>query len=398
MRLLDFFRRLQGRKKPASKEPQKEQTPAPSDRQETDTAEEGLLAVTCIGYSHIKHGTVCQDSSLCHRGPNFRFMAVSDGHGSENFLRSDRGSRLACQAALEACTQLTQAGFGPDREQTAKDLCRDILSRWKAAVEADHAGDPFEEQSLQTVSEKYRDHYRNGRHVAHAYGATLIAALELGGSLLVIRCGDGECMTIDPQGRFAYPVSWNEKCDVNITTSLCDPDALEEFRWGWVEQTPAALWMGTDGVDNSYPVVEDLQEFYANLSRKLLEKGKDYVTKELEDFLPELTRRCSRDDLSVAAMWNREELAQASPTLQDYLQLRLEARNHGELQRRLKNCARMLREQEKALARAQKAEEETICRKMDALRQQQAELEAQICEKQSQLQQLQARLGTQETM
>lgn len=348
-----------------------------------------LLAVTCIGQSHIKHGTVCQDSSLCYEGENFRLIAVSDGHGSSSFPRSERGSRAACRAALEACKAFAPWGVPEDREQGARRLCSDILARWTEIVLADYAAEPFSEEVLEGVSEKYREHYRCGRHVEHAYGATLIAALELEGKVLAIRCGDGECITIDGQGRFATPIPWNEKCDVNVTTSLCDRDAIDEFRWVWLEEYPAAIWMGTDGVDNSYSVPEDLEEFYANLSVTAMDGGADRVREKLEQFLPMLTQRCSQDDLSVAGLWNTAGLTTAREALSTRLELRQAIRDCGEIQRRIKLTNRILEEKEKELAKTEPAACSAILREMDTFRQEAETLKQKLAEREARVRRLQ---------
>ena len=359
MAILDFFRKLFGSSKPkndpkaASAEPEPPKTDEPAPQNEHEPVQEPvpeapsqLLAITCIGQSHIKHGTPCQDSSLCYQGNAFRMIAVSDGHGSTSCPRSDRGSRLACRIAQEVFTEFAETVSLQNRDTAARDLCAEICRRWKAAVLSDYENEPFSEAELEKVSEKYLAHYQSGRQGQHAYGATLIAAVESAAGILAIRCGDGECIAIDSQGRFSRPIPWNDKCDVNVTTSLCDTDAVEEFRWAWLEEMPAALWISTDGVDNSYPDPADLQEFYANLSVRALEQGCAAVTEELQSFLPMLTQRCSQDDLSVAAMVEPSALAAARDRLYTHVELRGALRQQSELQRRLKVIARTLREKE----------------------------------------------------
>ncbi len=358
--MFDIFQKLFSRLKPLPKEKKPAVVSSPGNTEDIPIPPEpapkkesplGILAITCIGHSHIKHGTVCQDSSLCHQGENFRLIVVSDGHGSTSFPRSDRGSRLACDAAREVCTEFTQRGLSADREQAARELCNQILDRWRTAVLDDYAQDPFDEVTLEGVSEKYRAHYQAGRHVVHAYGATLIAVLEAPFGTLALRCGDGECIAIDAQGNFSRPIPWNEKCDANVTTSLCDADAMDEFRWVWLDEPMAAIWISTDGVDNSYPRPEDLDEFYANLSTRVWEQGCDHVIQDLQQFLPVLTQRCSQDDISVAAMIDHAILATAHKRLHAYVELCQALRDLDELRRRMKLNSRALQEKERILAR-----------------------------------------------
>lgn len=400
MAIRDFFRKLFGSSKPKNKsetapvEPQPLQSeeaaprqtapiPVPESVPETPA---DLLAITCIGQSHIKHGTPCQDSSLCQKGNAFRMIAVSDGHGSSSCPRSDRGSRLACRVAQEVFSGFSDTVPLQNREEAARELCEEICRRWSAAVLSDYENDPFSEAELEKVSEKYRAHYQSGSHVQHAYGATLIAVLESAAGILAIRCGDGECIAIDGHGHFSRPIPWNDKCDVNVTTSLCDTDAIEEFRWAWLEEMPAALWISTDGVDNSYPDPADLEEFYANLSVRALEQGCDAVTQELQSFLPVLTQRCSQDDLSAAAMVDFAALATARDRLYAYVELRQVLRQKAELQRRLKVATRTLREHERRPPQ-DSASQQTL----SVLQEEESQLNRQLAEQEVLLSQLRLR-------
>ena len=55
------------------------------------------FARTSIGFSHISSKKPCQDYSLQFQNDVASVIVVSDGHGSSNFTRSDRGSKFACE-------------------------------------------------------------------------------------------------------------------------------------------------------------------------------------------------------------------------------------------------------------------------------------------------------------
>lgn len=362
MKILDLIRKIlegsmeeEAQPKPAetvmpdepveTAEPISEETPVPKTGPLHFPQE--MLAITCIGESHIKQGTVCQDSSLCYQAENYRMIVVSDGHGSASFPRSDRGSRLACSVTRDVCAEFAANQIPQDKDQAAREICEEILRRWTEAVLADYREDPFDEACLEQVPEKYREHYRTGNRVEHAYGATLIAVFETPAGILALRCGDGECVKIDQQGVLSRPIPWNEKCDVNVTTSLCDNDAINEFRWVWLEDAPAAIWISTDGLDNSYTVAAELDEFYANLSLLAVEEECGRVRQELEKFLPVLTQRCSRDDISVAALLDTTRLVLAQDRLHAYVQLQRSLREREKLQRRIRKLEQVLRDKKR---------------------------------------------------
>ena len=54
------------------------------------------FACTTIGQSHIISKKPCQDYSSFFENDTMNIAVVSDGHGSSNFTRSEKGSQFAC--------------------------------------------------------------------------------------------------------------------------------------------------------------------------------------------------------------------------------------------------------------------------------------------------------------
>ena len=73
------------------------------------------FAHSCIGESHIKKGTVCQDSSLCVSNSRYTFAASADGHGSACYLRTDIGSEYAVDCA-QSCVDEFLRNLGEAQE------------------------------------------------------------------------------------------------------------------------------------------------------------------------------------------------------------------------------------------------------------------------------------------
>ena len=219
------------------------------------------FAHTAIGFSHISSQKPCQDYSMYDLGDRASVIIVSDGHGSSNFTRSDRGSRFACEVSREAVNEFLQNIDIQNledvflRDDVVRQLCKNILLRWITKVEADVANDPFTPEEVEKVSEKYKQRYLDGESVEHAYGCTLIVAIITQDFFLAIRNGDGQCVAVDRDGCFTTPIPWNENCEFNVTTSLCDGEAIENFRYCYSATLPAAVFAGSDGVDDSYASV-----------------------------------------------------------------------------------------------------------------------------------------------
>ena len=281
------------------------------------------FACSTIGKSHLDHGTVLQDASSFYEDDRCSVIAVSDGHGSENFPRSAQGSKYACAAAIEAVQdfldRLEPTQLQPDavRDAAVTQLCKNILLRWNIAVAEDAAQNPFTEEEVAAVKEKYRSAYLAGRRVNHAYGTTLLLAILTQDFFLAIRNGDGECVTMDEHGHFAAPVPANDKNEASFVTSLCDENAIEDFRYFYANQPlPIAVILGSDGVENSYVHQDELFSLYRNICRKAASEGGLIARENVERALPVITARGSGDDVSIACCLNIEKLQRMSPILE----------------------------------------------------------------------------------
>lgn len=378
------------------------------------------IACTGLGYSHISANKICQDYSLAVETDDFQAVIVSDGHGSSNFVRSDRGSKFACEASEEALKEfmtlfphdsfhLTSSGSVRDENQIVAQLCKNILLRWNQKIDRDVKEDPFTEEEVKDVAEKYRFRYLQGEAIDHAYGATLIIALVTENFFLAIRNGDGECVRIDSEGTLDTPIPWNENCEFNVTTSLCDQEAINDFRYYYSETLPAAVFIGSDGVDDSYSSQSDLFHLYRRLSLTGLDHGAEELRQYIEDFLPELTRRGSGDDVSIACLLDPVALQGARASMESVLEERKKQYEEEEQKRQeriqLANVRRAEANLEK-LARQMKQLEtdqlenkkkigllpgfKQLCAVNAEIVHQKEELEKEIAEAQLQLQQMQS--------
>ncbi len=272
------------------------------------------FSFSSIGYSHITANKVCQDYSASFQNDTAAIAVVSDGHGSANFTRSDRGSRFACQVAIEAATEFLEDVLIDDlvdpqkRDEVVLQLCKNIMLRWNKLVDCDGALEPFTEQEVENVSAKYKESYIRGNAIEHAYGATLIIIICTNDFVLAIRNGDGQCVALDGNGHFSTPIPWNENCEFNVTTSLCDTEAIDDFRYWFSTELPAAIFIGSDGVDDSYATEEDLFSLYRAVCLKALDEGVESAARFVEEALPEITRRGSMDDVSIAGILNQAAL------------------------------------------------------------------------------------------
>ena len=262
--------------------------------------------VSVQGSSHIKKNKECQDASMCHTEENFSIAIVCDGHGGDDYVRSAIGSKLAAGAADKNIKKFIGAISADDMRNNHKKLLKNleasIINVWNEAIHLHYDNNPFSETELSIISEKAKRKYAVDKRIESAYGTTLIAVAVTREYWFGIHIGDGKCVAINPEGRFSQPIPWDEKCFLNATTSICDSSALDNFREFYSEKLPVAVFVGSDGIDDSFRSDEQLNNFYKTVLYSFTANAFDKAFEEFKDYLPRLSAKGSGDDVSVAAI------------------------------------------------------------------------------------------------
>ena len=248
-----------------------------------------------------------QDHSLSWQSGARQIAIVADGHGSRRHFRSQIGSKLACETALEKIRAFL--------DDSATDICTmderlnklklEICIAWRDAVIADHQAYPWTDDELAEEQEFLSaDQYNkltDGTEVLIPYGSTLCAAFSDGSKWAAIQLGDGGFVHISLDGEYNWPMPVSLINSGNKTASLCQKDPMEDFRHCSGNEHPAGLLVFTDGVDKSFPeqgreIVSFLHWVWNN-GRQNGEKGAEALEKTL-DVLTEKSK--VGDDVSIA--------------------------------------------------------------------------------------------------
>lgn len=274
------------------------------------------------GYRHVKSGTVCQDFALAtDAAPGCSVIVVADGHGGADYFRSDRGARFIVQAtaatlmefgAETTAAQLRDLG---ERKTLLRALFEKILARWQECIQADLFDDPISESQMEGVSQSARQQYLAGEGIERAYGTTMIAALVTEHYWVGLQQGDGRCIAVRTDGTCEQPIPWDARCEANITTSICDENAADEFRHCFSENPPAAIFLCSDGVDNAYPDMDGTYGFCQALASIYLSDGRPGLERAVAEYLPGLSRRGTGDDVTVAGLLCVDKLNPISEVL-----------------------------------------------------------------------------------
>ncbi|MDO4574122.1 MAG: protein phosphatase 2C domain-containing protein [Planctomycetia bacterium] len=297
-------------------------------------AEYRFFAISHIGRSHAKTKKVCQDNSGAAQSSDrkMKFIAVSDGHGGNNYFRSHEGSRFAVEAA-QACMEEFYARVTPEMLEQMEspsqqsvyfgDMAKTLVSKWYDRVQKDLEGFPFSEKELSPLSEHSAQQYHAGERAERAYGATLVAAVVTPKYWFAIQLGDGSCAAVFEDGTVEFPIGDDPfvQREGTVTSSLCDREAHLRFRHYFSQngRFPVGLFVATDGVENCFPLSTMktwLEKIYRSITQVFLESDFNAAKADLLDYMKrELSK--SGDDISIAGMVNvhgkLDSLPESSP-------------------------------------------------------------------------------------
>ena len=307
----------------------------------------------CKGESHILSEKPCQDYAYAASSDTLSMAIVSDGHGGERYFRSDHGSHLLVDITKESVRSFVETiaeqkecifeeqPFTQYIKETATDsqvnskahkmlmwLFSSIISQWNATIAKHAIENDLTEWELSHVDEKYREEFLKKRYDPEAtfektYGCTLMAYVQTPNYWFAFQIGDGKLVRMNIINELLYcdqPVPWDNKCFLNKTTSICDSNALEEFRYCYQGDGifPTAMFLGSDGMDDSYGDGERLYVFYANLFKQIAKSGKQEAYNVLKRSLPKISKIASKDDMSVACVYDDSNLEHDFYTMCNY--------------------------------------------------------------------------------
>jgi serine/threonine protein phosphatase PrpC len=300
------------------------------------------FSVTETGISHTKHGKGCEDFSLYYPSTGDKsaspvaLAVVADGHGDDNCFRSAKGARFAAATAQDAIIEfVNRLKPGPFQKLMSKqaplenvekyihDLVKHIIMEWHGKVKQDYTYNPVTDEEMANVGEKYQKRYAAGKDLHHAYGTTLIAAAITKDYWFGIHIGDGRFTALYPDGTFAQPVPWDDRCYLNVTTSICDDDAFTSARTCYASASdtlPAAVFLCSDGVDDNYPVEENekhLYRLYRTIALAFADDEFDSTCRQLKDLANSFATKGKGDDTSIAGIIDMDAVKDIAPLLRE---------------------------------------------------------------------------------
>ena len=299
----------------------------------------------CTGESHIVAGKLRQDYSLANSTDFITIGIVCDGHGGERYFRSHLGAQDASDAARKCAeefvrnadeslfrdasfTQLGTAAAEAEKKKSGRSDVRDALFRqlfasiiydWRENVVSNAKANPVSDNERKKVPQEHieafekKDSDGNRTGIEKTYGCTLICFVQTKSYWFAFHIGDGKCISFS-SGKdglsWEEPVPEDKECFLNTTTSICDTNAINEFRYcyGGRNTFPLAVFLASDGIDDSFGEDSNLANFYVQILKKIVRSSPDEVKSELDSTLRELGVHGSKDDKSVVCCFDEERL------------------------------------------------------------------------------------------
>lgn len=272
----------------------------------------------------------CQDKSLAGEftsgdGIKFTFLCACDGHGGASYFRSDKGADFAIQVLqdilIRNMKRINELAVNGEFKKIKEQLSLAITKRWKEKVINDISENPItdiEYQYLGKEKPETVEKYKQGIGVTSIYGCTMIAYFATETYWYALQIGDGD-LAISYDGKvFEMPMPEDEECFLNQTTSLCDDNAVNEFRWISNTTIPQFVFCSTDGIANSFKDNTTLiSNFYLPVSQLFNEEDQyekchqcknnicdikcrfELCKVEIENYLPLLSKKGSGDDITL---------------------------------------------------------------------------------------------------
>lgn len=291
-----------------------------------------LLVHSEIGANHVQRGIENQDAAHVESLQESVVLCVADGHGSNRYVRSDVGSRLATEVFTALAKEFLEAArpaqLGAMKSAAEFTMPRQIEARWKEAVTADLVAHPllgsadqrddkrgwedsddFPEAAERSVVPR-RDIVPADDAAAQilVYGTTLVGAVIAGDFIVVWQIGDGDVLFVDADGSVTTPLA-PEAPELGglETDSLCQPDAWSFVRVHWRRLGSDSLrlvLLSTDGLANSFTDRNAFLEFGRGVLARINEVGVEAARHQLPSWLKEATSY-SGDDVSLVGAWLR---------------------------------------------------------------------------------------------
>ena len=258
------------------------------------------------GVSHEKRGIVCQDSSSHKVTENYAIAVVADGHGGKKYLRSNVGSKLAVESAIEAvetfCKDFKEfdLNFKIDHKNIIKRIEKYAIMLWNEKITAHLNANPVTESEIGKLS---YDEFAAIPPESY-YGTTLICAVMMKDYSWGFQIGDGSLIAVFDNGETSMLINYDESNPANITYSICNANAFDMFDSFFTYKRPISITVSTDGLYTSFGSDFEFLDYHTIVTGELC--NKESCFESLKTNMLKRTHYGTEDDISVSCIYNAD--------------------------------------------------------------------------------------------
>ena len=256
------------------------------------------------GATHERNGLPNQDA-ICWLPASGQgssvVLALADGHGGARYSRSHTGAAIAVEQSAALVHDFLNSQTSVDNLSLIKDatkqwLPRALVRKWSEVVSEHLNAEPLSDGELRLLDTE---------QLVVAYGATLLVAAVTESFIIYLQLGDGEILTVSESGEVAKPLKKDDRLLGNQTTSLCMPDAWEDFRISFqpiAGSPPALILLSTDGYPNSFLHESGFFKVGVDLLSIIRADGLATVNDNLARWLTDSSHAGSGDDITLGIL------------------------------------------------------------------------------------------------
>ena len=318
------------------------------------------LSEAVRGASHVESNTVCQDYADYKITDSYAVAAVADGHGSKKHFRSDFGSKAGVEVAIKAVDEYCsdpeefKRKFQDDHEHLIKKIEKYIIKHWYDCINEHYRNNPVRQEER----EKLTDEELSAIKIESIYGSTLLVSVLTDSFSFGMQLGDGSLVVIKQCGEAYMPIIDDESCPANLTSSLCNSNAIKMFNYFYSYEKPLAIILSTDGLYTSFSSRESFEEYNCLLASQLSDT--EVLKSRINKNFIRRTNAGSRDDISISIIFEKEMFEENLINVQmqvDINKNKAAIREAEEKAKKLQRIARaeQIRNEKKLLEEAEKA-------------------------------------------
>src|SRR5947207_10097679 len=165
-----------------------------------------ILQASVTGAAHIRAQLPNQDAIFSNQKRETDVplvQAISDGHGSEKYFRSDIGAKFAAEIAVATLRNFVQEAVRgnyslSDIEKMAQHLPIEIVARWRTLVEKHWQQNRANDREWQwRIKKENMDAWKAiTANDTLANGANLLAVVVTDAFIIYLQYGDGEILPV----------------------------------------------------------------------------------------------------------------------------------------------------------------------------------------------------------